>query len=103
MHDEWRITTPLTSRSGRQAKQQRGGQLRLGSPAAAPCGTNCVGSGSAVQWLADFFSACNQARRASPAPGSPLQRRGYLAVLRANNCLVFSNLLSEQIVLRPAW
>lgn len=70
MHDKQRITTLLTSRSGGQAKQQRGGQLRLGSPAAAPCGANCVGSGSAVQWLSDFFAACNQARRASQAPGS---------------------------------
>ena len=68
MHDKRRITTPLTSWSGRQAKQQRGGRLRLGSPAAAPCGANCVGSGSAVQWLTDFFAACNQARRASPSP-----------------------------------
>ena len=50
-------------RAHMQAKQQRGGSLRLGSPAPAPCGANCKGPPSPIDWLTEFYAACNQARR----------------------------------------
>ncbi|KAK9843740.1 hypothetical protein WJX81_004538 [Elliptochloris bilobata] len=43
-----------------QAKQQRGGKLRLGSPAPAPCGASCNGPSNPIDWLTAFYAACNQ-------------------------------------------
>ncbi len=57
------------------AKRQRGGRLRLGSPAPAPCGAACTGPGDPIAWLTDFYSACNQARPGRARCARPLRPR----------------------------